>query len=264
MVASEKTIMLIAAYNEEENIGYILRQAAMLKKAGTISEFVVVDDGSKDDTSRTAALGGATVIRVPENRGKGNAVLQGLLHCKNAGAQTVVLADADTVAGVTQVQVIHLLEELEGMPSLPKIMMAVYPQSWKDKRTGDIAVTDEYSGFRAVRMEGLNFLFVPLPDGNGWKFAESFPAKRFIKDAQGYRLEAMLNYRFKKSTRMLARLDSCLETLPFGRGNDNTKRHIRSHIRDCEEKCYMRSYNRLVALTKRRGMQIVQKVAAVF
>lgn len=260
MVASGKAILLIAAYNEEENISYILRQAARLKRAGTISEFVVVDDGSADGTSRTAAIGGATVIRVPENRGKGNAVLQGLLHCKNAGAQTVVLADADVVSGVTQAQVIHLLEEIEGMPSLPKIMMAVYPQSWKDKRTGNIAgMTDEYSGFRAVRMEGLNFLFIRR-EGE-WEFAKSFTAKRFIENAQGYRLETELNRWFKKSTRMLAGLDSCVEALPFGRGNDDLKRKIKSHIKDCDERNNMRSYNVLAALTTRREMAAARRVA---
>ena len=261
MVAPDKAILVIAAYNEEKNIGYILSQAAMLKSCGMISEFVVVDDGSQDGTSRVASEGGATVMRIADNKGKGNAVLQGLLYCKNAGAQIAILADADTLSGVTQKQVAYLQAELSMQPSMLKTMMAVYPQSWSERGAGQVDA-GKFSGFRALRMEGINFLFVQRE--GGWEFAESFPAKRFINDAQGYRLETELNRWFRKSTHLLAEVDAAIETLPFGRGNDDMRRKIRSHILDCEEKNDFRGYQMLVARMKHRGINVAQKVAAAF
>ncbi len=263
MVAPDKAILVIAAYNEEKNIGYILSQAAMLKSCGMISEFVVVDDGSQDSTSRVASEGGAAVIRIAENKGKGNAVLQGLLYCKNEGAQIAILADADTLSGVTQKQVAYLLDELKEHPSMPKTMMAVYPQSWIERDIGGkLQTTQEFSGFRALRVEGLNFLFAS--DGNWWKFAETPAAKWFIANAQEYRLETELNRWFRKRTSLLSAVDASIETLPFGRGNDDLKRKIRSHIRDCTEKNDMWGYNLLVVNTQRKGLLAGQKIAAVF
>ncbi len=55
-------------------------------------EIVVVDDGSPDDTARLAEQAGATVVRMPENRGKGAAVRAGVLA---AQGRSVVFTDAD-------------------------------------------------------------------------------------------------------------------------------------------------------------------------
>ena len=225
MAPPEKTILLISAFNEEKNIGYILGQAAILKNTGMISEFVVMDDGSEDGTSEVASKAGATVIRLERNVGKGGAMLRGMLYCRNAGAAIVLLADADTVSGATQKQVACLLGELDACAS-PRVMMAVYPQKWdmewpNGKASG---CTVDYSGFRALRLEGLNFLFAP--DGEGWKISSSRPARRFFRDSHGYGLENALGERFKNRMRLLAAAETQIETLPIGRGEDTRKKRI--------------------------------------
>ena len=56
------------------------------------AEILVVDDGSRDNTSEAAALAGARVIRHPYNKGNGAAVKTGL---RNARGEVVLLLDAD-------------------------------------------------------------------------------------------------------------------------------------------------------------------------
>ena len=73
---------IIPAYNEAEAIGEVIRGAAE-----HCPEVIVVDDGSSDDTSRTAEKAGATLVRLPKNIGKGAALRAGFevaLHRRTA------------------------------------------------------------------------------------------------------------------------------------------------------------------------------------
>jgi glycosyltransferase involved in cell wall biosynthesis len=86
--------VIIPCYNEERTIREILAQvrAVRLEK-----EIVVVDDCSRDRTPEilaelAAAEPGLTVIRQPENRGKGEAIRTGLRHARG---EIVVIQDAD-------------------------------------------------------------------------------------------------------------------------------------------------------------------------
>jgi len=66
--------VLVPAYNEAPYIG---RTVAALRLLPGISELVVIDDGSTDDTAQVAEKNGATVFRLPVNCGKAAAVLYG-------------------------------------------------------------------------------------------------------------------------------------------------------------------------------------------
>jgi len=80
----------IAAYNEARYVGSIVLQARQY-----VDEVIVVDDGSTDNTARVAELAGATVVRHPENRGKGAAIQTILAEAKKRNPDTLVLLDAD-------------------------------------------------------------------------------------------------------------------------------------------------------------------------
>jgi glycosyltransferase involved in cell wall biosynthesis len=56
---------------------------------------VVVDDGSSDATAERAAAAGARVERLPENRGKGAALLHGIERALGSRPAAVVLLDGD-------------------------------------------------------------------------------------------------------------------------------------------------------------------------
>jgi glycosyltransferase involved in cell wall biosynthesis len=56
---------------------------------------LVVDDGSQDETATIAENAGATVVRHPENRGKGEALITGFAWAKEHQYPTVLTLDAD-------------------------------------------------------------------------------------------------------------------------------------------------------------------------
>ena len=86
---NESIIALIPAYEEGPRIG------AVVEAARRHLPVVVVDDGSRDDTSDRARSAGATVLRQLPNAGKGAALRTGFRHALDAGAPAVVTLDAD-------------------------------------------------------------------------------------------------------------------------------------------------------------------------
>jgi len=87
---SAESVALIPAYNEERNIGTVVREA---KKY--VDLVIVVDDGSKDKTAEEAAKAGAVVIKHPTNMGYGAAVKTLLYVFLSSGAKYAVQLDAD-------------------------------------------------------------------------------------------------------------------------------------------------------------------------
>ena len=88
--------VVIPAFNEAERIGDTVRavRAALVGMAlNTRSEVIVVDDGSADGTAEAAeAAGGARVIRMDRNRGKGAALTAGLAAARG---EVLLMLDAD-------------------------------------------------------------------------------------------------------------------------------------------------------------------------
>lgn len=83
--------VIIPAYNEERNIQNILTALCDMRE---LSEVLVVNDGSSDKTSEAARSFGVNVIDLPENGGKGHALLTGLKH---TSGEIVLFLDADLI-----------------------------------------------------------------------------------------------------------------------------------------------------------------------
>lgn len=83
--------VIIPAYNEEKSIGRVIAEIP-----GFVSEIIVVDNGSNDNTAVSARDAGATVLREP-NRGYGNACLKAIAYCreKELPPEIVVFIDGD-------------------------------------------------------------------------------------------------------------------------------------------------------------------------
>ncbi len=73
MSARKTLLVIMPAYNEATNLGSVL---GPLLARRTAADVIVVDDGSTDDTARTARELGARVISHGANRGYGAALVR--------------------------------------------------------------------------------------------------------------------------------------------------------------------------------------------
>ncbi len=101
-VALDDVAVLIPAFEEARNLAPVVTAALA---AGPRS-VLVVDDGSRDETSVAAAEAGAAVLTLPENRGKGGALAAGATAL---GETYLVLLDAD-LTGLEPEHIVALAE----------------------------------------------------------------------------------------------------------------------------------------------------------
>ena len=90
----DRIAVVIPAYNEAESVGAVIRSIPA-EVCGEPTAVLVVDDGSRDDTSEEAAKAGAVVARHVINRGGGAALRTGYRLMAESGALIVVTLDAD-------------------------------------------------------------------------------------------------------------------------------------------------------------------------
>ena len=105
MLSRDFVSVVIPAYNEEATIRRVIETA---KDADT-DEIIVVDDGSKDRTSRIAAKAGARVIKHSKNMGKGAAMSTGV---ENSRGNMIVFLDAD-LRSLTPASINRLIRPLK-------------------------------------------------------------------------------------------------------------------------------------------------------
>ncbi|HEX8290988.1 MAG TPA: dolichyl-phosphate beta-glucosyltransferase [Pyrinomonadaceae bacterium] len=175
-MSSSSLSIVIPAYNESARIGKTLREVvAYLEDQPGGGEVVVVDDGSKDDTSRVAETVFAErsvpsvegrVIRVEPNRGKGHAVRAGLLAARSTVA---AFFDADLSMPVTETP--KLVEPIRsgqydvvfGSRALDRRLIGTH-QPWTREQSGRVfnlvmklltglPFKDTQCGFKAFRMD---------------------------------------------------------------------------------------------------------------
>lgn len=90
--ATDRTVaIVIPAHNEEQAIGDVL--AALVDGVpASVTEIIMVDDGSGDRTAEIAEATGVKVVRHPTNRGYGAALKTGI---REATADFILTMDAD-------------------------------------------------------------------------------------------------------------------------------------------------------------------------
>lgn len=90
----KKVMILIPAYNEENNIGNVIDE---IKDAGwnEKADIVVINDGSSDKTSEAARMHGAKVIDQIYNMGYGSALQTGYKYAMYEEYDYVLQMDAD-------------------------------------------------------------------------------------------------------------------------------------------------------------------------
>ena len=87
-----KVLVVIPAYNEEENIQTVVNE---VRKTNPMVDIVVINDGSKDETLQKAKLTKAKIIDLPNNLGIGGAVQTGMLYANKNDYDIAIQLDAD-------------------------------------------------------------------------------------------------------------------------------------------------------------------------
>lgn len=103
MNKANQLLIIIPAFNEEKNIAQTVKEVRT--KCG-VTNVLVVDDGSQDQTAQEASMAGAQVLRLPVNLGIGGAVQAGFLFALRCGYNRVVRLDADGQHGAQDIPTI--------------------------------------------------------------------------------------------------------------------------------------------------------------
>ncbi|MFP4634102.1 MAG: glycosyltransferase family 2 protein [Candidatus Aenigmatarchaeota archaeon] len=155
------TAAVIPGYNEEETIGFVIRQTEKY-----VDEVIYVDDGSTDDTVEIAKKLGTTVITYGQNMGKGYALRVGFNAALEKDHDVIVTLDSDG-----QHDPAHIPNFLEKI------------------KDADIVIGSRYSGHHytiprnVLGNFGLNFITNILSYG-----PQGFFRGQWLKDTQtGYR-----------------------------------------------------------------------------
>jgi len=160
-----RIVAVIPAYNEERNI-----ERAVCEAKPHVSEVVVIDDGSGDDTASRALAAGAYVLKHRLNRGQGAALATGMTYARRRlHADIIVHYDADgqhradeidelvkpLLVGAADVALgSRFLNKKSNVPFLRKMVLKggiIFT-----RLTSGLRVSDTHNGFRAFTAEAAD------------------------------------------------------------------------------------------------------------
>jgi len=170
-----KTLVIIPAYNEEESLPNVIRD---LREQASDVDIVVVDDGSRDATARTAEGLGVHVLRLPFNLGIGGAVQAGYRYAHRLNYDIAVQFDGDGQHVAAEIpSLVRPLEDgiadisvgsrflTEGGYQSPIFRkMGIWVFSGVLSRILGMKVTDTTSGFRACNRQAIEFFSRIYPE----------------------------------------------------------------------------------------------------
>jgi len=159
-----KLIIQIPCYNEEQTLGIALAALPRQLPGVDVVEWLVIDDGSSDDTVAVAkACGVDRIVRHPHNQGLAKAFMTGLETSLQAGADIIINTDADNqycAADIPKLIAPILAGQAEiAIGARPIVKIAHFSPikkalqkfgSWVVRLASNTDVVDAPSGFRAL------------------------------------------------------------------------------------------------------------------
>jgi glycosyltransferase involved in cell wall biosynthesis len=190
-------VALIAAYNEEDNIGDVLKVMPTLVGDLEVSTLVIVDGGS-DSTADVAIDSGVYTCVLPVNLGQGAALRLGYQLASAHGARYVVTLDADGQNDPAEMETMlqPLLDDTADFVIASRRLgvdqttdrfrrAGVRLYAWAINAIAHQQLTDSSNGYRAFRVDVLDDIVPHLvqdqyqtsevvitASSRGWRIAE--------------------------------------------------------------------------------------------
>lgn len=169
-----KLIIQIPCYNEAGTLAITL--AALPRKVAgfDLVEWLIIDDGSTDDTVKVAKENGVDyIIRHTKNQGLAQGFMTGINACLNRGADIIVNTDADNQYNADDIPLLTtpILEGkadivigsrpiggIKHFSVIKKLLQRL--GSWVVRVVSKTDIVDAPSGFRAISREAAQHLMV--------------------------------------------------------------------------------------------------------
>ena len=172
-----KLIIQIPCYNEEETLPITLASLPRQVPGFETVEWLIIDDGSSDDTVSTALDAGVDhVVQHSINRGLAVAFMTGINACLSLGADVIVNTDADNQYNADDIPLLTtaLLEKNADVVIGARPISEIPHFSWLKKRlqrlgswsvriASGTSVEDAPSGFRAYSRAAAQQIVVFSP-----------------------------------------------------------------------------------------------------
>ena len=169
-----KLIIQIPCFNEAETLGIALSALPREVAGFDTVEWLIIDDGSTDDTVKVALEHGVNhVVRHTRNQGLARGFMNGLQACLERGADVIVNTDADNqyqaddiplltapiLAGKADIVVgARPIEAIEHFSPVKKLLQKL--GSWVVRMASKTSIPDAPSGFRAMSRSAAQRLTV--------------------------------------------------------------------------------------------------------
>lgn len=169
-----KLIIQIPCFNEGQTLAIALRALPRSVEGFEKVEWLIIDDGSSDDTVAVAqACGVDHIVKHPVNKGLARAFMTGVNACLDAGADVIVNTDADNqyeaddIPSLTQpilngraefVIGARPVQTIEHFSPVKKFLQRL--GSWVVRLASKTDIPDAPSGFRAMSRETAQKLIV--------------------------------------------------------------------------------------------------------
>lgn len=172
---NKKVLLIIPAYNEEENI---LKTCNNIKKENKDLDFIVINDGSKDNTLKILKENNLPHINLIHNLGIGGAVQTGYKYAYENGYDIAIQFDGDGQHDVRYVNKLikpildgeadftigsRFVEELSTFKSSKARRIGINIISFFIKFFTGKKIYDTTSGFRAVNKDIISFFAMYYP-----------------------------------------------------------------------------------------------------
>jgi glycosyltransferase involved in cell wall biosynthesis len=169
-----KLIIQIPCYNESGTLAITIAALPRSVPGFDCVEWLVIDDGSTDNTAQVAKEAGAHhLVRHTRNQGLARAFMTGIRECIRLGADVIVNTDADNqynaddIPKLTQpildgnVDIVvgtRPIDSIGHFSPLKKLLQKI--GSWVVRTVSRTDVPDATSGFRAIRRDAARQLIV--------------------------------------------------------------------------------------------------------